>query len=168
MQFFVHGFGRLASVAAALLRASLVAALFVMLCCIVLQVLMRYFAGNPLSWTEEMAILMFAWVTLGGLALGVHEGFHVRLDILIGYLPPGGMVWAERAIGLLTAVFGAYVAWSGERFFDFTRGSVSAAIAYPIEILHGLAPVCGALICIFALNRLLQGPSSGSEPELAP
>jgi TRAP-type C4-dicarboxylate transport system permease small subunit len=163
----VRGVGRLAELAASVLRFSLALALFVMLACIVLQVVMRYVVGNTLSWTEELAVLMFAWTTLGGLALGIHEGFHVRLDLLLDALPSVLQVWLERAIGLLTVVFGGYVVWSGERFFDFTRGSVSAAVGYPIELLHILAPIAGGLVCLFALNHLLAGPGSQPEPELS-
>jgi TRAP-type C4-dicarboxylate transport system permease small subunit len=150
-------FDRLTAITATLLRLSLVAALVTMLACIVLQVVMRYIVGRALSWSEELALLMFAWATLGGLALGVREGFHVRLDLLIGTLSPAARVRAERAIDLATAAFGAYLAWSGARFFEITGGSVSAAIGYPIEILHGLAPATGALICLFALQRVLRG-----------
>jgi len=39
-----------------------------------------------------------------------------------------------------------------------TLTSFSAAIAYPIYLLHAAAPVCGALVCCFALERLLVGP----------
>ena len=35
-----------------------------------------------------------------------------------------------------------------------TGGSVSAAIGYPIEMLHALAPVAGALIGLFASWRI--------------
>jgi TRAP-type C4-dicarboxylate transport system permease small subunit len=150
-------FDRVTAITAMLLRLSLVAALMTMLACIVLQVVMRYIVGRALSWSEELALLMFAWATLGGLALGVREGFHVRLDLLIGTLQPAARTRAERAINLATAAFGAYLAWSGVRFFEITGGSVSAAIAYPIELLHGLAPATGALIFLFALQRALRG-----------
>ena len=153
-------FDRATAVAATLLRLSLVTAIVTMLACIVLQVVMRYVVGRALSWSEELALLMFAWATLGGLALGVREGFHVRLDILIGNLSPVPRRWAERAIEVFTALFGAYLAWSGARFFDMTRGSVSAAIGYPVEILHALASATGALIFLFALQRVLRGPAA--------
>jgi TRAP-type C4-dicarboxylate transport system permease small subunit len=158
-------FDRLTAITATLLRVSLVAALVTMLACIVLQVVMRYIVGRALSWSEELALLMFAWATLGGLALGVREGFHVRLDLLIGALNPAMRLWAERGIDFATAAFGAYLAWSGTRFLDMTGGSVSAAIRYPIELLHGLAPVTGALICLFALQRGLRG---APEPQRDP
>jgi TRAP-type C4-dicarboxylate transport system permease small subunit len=145
---------------AAALRWSLIAAMAIMLACIALQVVMRYVFRHALSWTEELAILMFAWAALGGLALGVREGFHVRLTLLLDLLPAPARGWAERAIDLLTAALGAYFAWSGWRYVDFTRGGTSAAIAYPIELLHGIAPVAGAFVLLFALERLVTGRTS--------
>jgi TRAP-type C4-dicarboxylate transport system permease small subunit len=162
-----HGYRRLMALATGLLRASLVAAVAVILACVVLQVVMRYVVGRSLSWSEEIAVLMFAWVTLGGLALGVREGFHVRLDTILDALPPSGRRWAERAIEALTAVFGAYLAWSGARFLDFTTGSVSAAIGYPIEILNGLAPIAGVLVCLFAGERMLNGQRPTDDQRLS-
>jgi TRAP-type C4-dicarboxylate transport system permease small subunit len=161
-----RGYRRLTAIAARLLQVSLVAAVVVMLACIVLQVVMRYVVGRSLSWSEELAVLMFAWATLGGLALGVREGIHVRLDIFLAALPPAGRRWAERAIEALTAIFGGYVAWSGVRFLDFTTGTVSAAIGYPIEILNVLAPIAGGLICLFACDRMLDGQPKLDAAEL--
>lgn len=147
---------------AALLKASLVTAVVIMLACIVLQVVMRYIVGQALSWSEELALLMFAWATLGGLALGVREGFHVRLDVFLGALPNSLRSWGVRVIEAFTAFFGAYLAWSGARFFSMTRGSVSAAIGYPIEVLHSLAMATGVLICLFALHRVVRGPAAAA------
>jgi TRAP-type C4-dicarboxylate transport system permease small subunit len=141
--------------AAAALRWSLIAAIALMLACIALQVVMRYLFGNALSWSEELALLMFSWAALGGLALGVREGFHVRLTLLLEPLPAGARPWAERAIELLTAALGAYLVWSGWRYVDITRGGTSAAIAYPIELLHGIAPLAGLFVLLFAVERLV-------------
>ncbi|TDR84515.1 TRAP transporter small permease [Enterovirga rhinocerotis] len=165
--FIARAIDRLTAWVAAILCASLVVAVVVMLACIVLQVVMRYVVGKTLSWSEELAVLMFAWATLGGLALGVREGFHVRLDLLIGNLPDGARGWAERAVELLTASFGAFLLWSGTRFYDMTGGSVSAAIGYPIEFLHVLAPIAGGMICLFAIQRLIAGSADEDVPELA-
>lgn len=140
---------------AALLRWSLIAAVALMLACIALQVVMRYVFGNALSWSEELALVTFSWAALGGLALGVREGFHVRLTLLLDPLPAGARAWAERAIDLLAAALGAYLVWSGWRYVDITRGGTSAAIAYPIELLHGIAPLAGVFVLIFAVERLL-------------
>lgn len=150
--------GRLVELVAMLLRASLVLAITIMLACIAYQVLMRYVFSKSPPWSEELALLMFSWATLGGMALGVYEGFHVRIDLLIDALSAGMKSWAERIIGVVTAIFGAYLAWSGWRFVDVTSGSVSAAMGYPIEYLHSLPPISGALMFLFATWRLISGP----------
>ncbi len=54
----------------------------------------------------------------------------------------------------MTAGLGAYLVWSGLRFLEFTEGSTSAAMEYPIELLNGMAPIAGALVCLFALGRI--------------
>jgi TRAP-type C4-dicarboxylate transport system permease small subunit len=151
-----------------LLRASLIAAAALMLACIAIQVVMRYVFERTPSWSEEVAILMFAWITLGGLALGIHEGFHVRLTLALDPLPQAGRAWAERGIDLIAAVFGGCLVWSGLRFVEFTRGSVSAAIAYPIEMLHGMAPFAGTLVCLFAVARVVAGPADANQHAGAP
>lgn len=127
-----------------------------MLAGIVYQVVMRYVVGAASSWSEEAAVLLFSWTVLGGLALGVHEGFHVRLTLLPDTLPRGGRVAYERLVDLATAALGLFLTWSGWRFLDITSGSVSAAIGYPTEILNALAIACGALVALFGLERALR------------
>lgn len=127
-----------------------------MLACIAYQVVMRYVVGAASSWSEEMAVLLFSWSVLGGLALGVHEGFHVRLTVLPDRLPLGGRIAAERMLDAATAALGVFLAWSGWRFLDITGGSVSAAMGYPTEILNALAIACGALMALFGAERALR------------
>lgn len=164
----MRGVERVIAFLAGALKLSLIAATAVMLGCIALQVVMRYVFGRAPSWTEELAVLMFSWTVMGGLALGVREGFHVRLDFLINLTPSAGRPWAERAIEALTAAFGFYLAWSGLRFLDMTGGSVSAAIGFPIEILHAMAPVAGALVGLFASWRIFGNVPVEAPAELAP
>jgi TRAP-type C4-dicarboxylate transport system permease small subunit len=152
----VRWLGALARGVAWLTRASIGLAAALMLLAICYQVLLRYVFGNTPSWSEELAVLFFSWSVLGGLALGVHEGWHVRLTLLPDLLPAGARAWAERATELVTAALGLFLAWSGWRFLDMTAGSVSAAIGYPIEILNALAPVCGGLMALFGLERALR------------
>ena len=147
------------------LRTSLIVAMAIMLLCIGLQVLMRYVFSQTPSWSEELAILMFAWCALGGLALGVREGFHVRMDLLLDRLSPSARSWAERGIDVITAVLGAYLAVAGWRYVDMTRGATSAAIQYPIECLHALAPVAGILMALFALERAWRGAPAEAKTE---
>jgi len=125
---------------------------------------MRYVFQRAPSWTEELAVLMFAWASLGALALGVREGFHVRLTLLLDAAPSAARAAGERVLDAVTAFLGAYLAWAGWRFVDMTSGTVSAAVGYPIEVLHIMAPVCGVLVMLFAAERVAFGAPQ-KEPE---
>lgn len=151
---------------ATLLWWSLFLAVAVMLGCVAFQVVMRYVFHRAPSWTEELAVLMFAWASLGALALGIREGFHVKLSLLLDTLSTGRREVADRVLDGLSAAIGLFLAWSGWRFVDMTSGTVSAAVGYPIEVLHVMAPVCGILVFMFGLERALLGVPP-AEPESA-
>ena len=54
--------------------------IYLILGLLVTQVLMRYFLGAPPSWTEELAIILFAWLVLLYATVGLYEGFHVAIE----------------------------------------------------------------------------------------
>jgi len=118
-----------------------------MLGCIAYQVVMRYVGGAASSWSEEMAVLLFSWSVLGGLA------------------PKGGRITAERVLDAVTTALGVFLVWSAWRFLDITSGSVSAAIGYPTEILNALGIACGVLMALFGLERALRPGGAVREGE---
>ena len=152
---------------AATVRVAVVVMVVTMLGALTAQVVLRYAFNVTLSWSEELSLLLFTWSVLLMAALGVREGFHVRMSLLIQRLPSGMRLLAERAIYLATTAVGAFLTWSGWRYFADTRGSTSAAIGYPIEYLHASALVCGILITLFALEAMLEGriPEDESQSE---
>jgi TRAP-type C4-dicarboxylate transport system permease small subunit len=155
--------GLVAGWAASATRYSIALAAAGMLGCIVYQVITRYVLGAASYWSEEAAVLLFSWSVLGGLALGVYDGFHVRLTLLPDRLPRTGRVAYERVIDGSAMLLGLFLAWSAWRFLDITAGSVSAAIEYPTEILNALAIGCGALMALFGCERMLR--PGGALPE---
>ncbi|WP_157089283.1 TRAP transporter small permease [Oceanibaculum pacificum] len=144
-----------------------VAMTLVMLAVLTLQIVARYFFGVALSWSEELSLLLFTWVVLLVGSLGVREGFHVRLTLLLDALPPGAGLWLNRLLDAAILVFGVYLALAGYDYVEATMGQTSAAIAYPIEALHMAAPVCGGLIALHALSRILVPlPPRAAVPEV--
>lgn len=148
---------RINNFAAAAVKLVVVVMVVVMLAALSAQVLLRYAFNITLSWSEELSLGLFTWTVLLMAALGVREGFHVRMSLLIQRLHAGARLRAEQGIHFATTAMGGFLAWSGWRYFADTRGSTSAAIGYPIELLHASALVCGVLIALFALQSLLEG-----------
>lgn len=142
---------------AALLRGVIVALAVTMLVALTLQISVRFFIGEALAWSEELALACFSWSMLLAIALGVREAIHVRMDLLVDCLPARLQRGVERLVSLAVAALGVFIAWAGANYVLDSLGTVSAAIGYPIAYLYACAPVCGALIAIFALERATLG-----------
>ena len=156
---------RINDIAAWVAKALVVVIVLVMLVVLAAQILLRYVFNISLSWSEELALGLFTWTVLLMAPLGVKEGFHVRMSLAIQRLPPGARLRAEQAIHFATAAVGGFLAWSGWRYFADTRGTTSAAIGYPLELLHASGLVCGILIALFALEALFEGRIPKDESE---
>jgi TRAP-type C4-dicarboxylate transport system permease small subunit len=69
-------------------------------------VIWRYFLVNPLTWTDEVARMLFVWLGFIGAAVGVKAGLHASVSILAHRLPPA---W-RRIANLLSMLVVAIVA----------------------------------------------------------
>ncbi|MES2975502.1 MAG: TRAP transporter small permease [Pseudomonadota bacterium] len=127
----------------------------VMLAVLAFQVFMRSALNLPPSWTEEVALLAFSWTVLLGIAYGVREGIHVRMDMLLDVFPPIVRGLFERAVLALVTCVGLFLAWSGWNYVESSAGTRSAAIAYPMPLLYSSVVVCGVLIALFGLERMV-------------
>ncbi len=128
----------------------------VMVACLLLQIFFRYALASPLTWTEELAVLMFAWIIMLMGSLGVREDYHVRLSLLLDRVSGAARLRIERATLAAILAFGVLLTISGYDYVKGTLGVISAAIGFPIEALHLAAPVCGVLIVLHAGARLLR------------
>ena len=123
-----------------------VACTLIMLVVLSLQIVMRYLFSTPLSWSEEVAMLLFSWVVVIGCAVTLRAQGHASMELLVNAMP-GPLKWAlQRFIFCVMLVVGLYIASAGVDYLMMTRGDRSAAIRYPIEILQVSAPLFGALV----------------------
>src|SRR3989304_2062806 len=83
------------------------AILFIALAAVVfLQVFNRYVLKAPLAWSEDLAMLLFQWVTFLGAAIGVKRIRHFGIELVVKNLPEK----YHRAIEYIVPVFVGMVA----------------------------------------------------------
>lgn len=131
------------------------------------QVFMRSVLNAPPSWTEEVALLAFSWSVLLALAYGVREGIHVRMDMLLEVMPPALRRACERLIAAAVVFVGLFLAHAGWRYTKESADVTSAAIAYPMPLLYASTVVCGVLVALFGLERLLLQGQGADAPAAA-
>jgi tripartite ATP-independent transporter DctM subunit len=83
---------------AALLVAVEIAVLFA-------GVVSRYVFHRPLTWTDELASLLFLWLAMLGAVIALRRGEHMRLTTLVARLPARWRRTVETASQLIAIVF---------------------------------------------------------------
>lgn len=146
-----------------ILKLTAVTLVLLMLLALTAQVFLRYVFGQSLSWSEELALLGFAWVIVISTAIGVRRMTHARMDLLLNVLPPLLHKWLERLTSLMLLSLGLFIAYAGWGYLQETRGSTSAAVGFPIEFLYAAGPVFGLLIALFSFERLMPWAESLDE-----
>ena len=146
--------GVVATVMAAMLVGSLLISIF-----------FRYVIGSALSWPEEISLILFVWIVLLTGSMGVRQDFHVRLTIFVSKLPKTPRIILERIVLVLIAAFGWLLMYSGYDLIERTAENLTPTLRLPLDWINYSAPVCGAMILLHSLTRLIAPEIKGDQDE---
>lgn len=123
---------------------------------IVLTVFFRYVLNDPLTWTEEVIVTIFAWMLFIGFSSGFRERMHIRIDALLLVLPMRGRaVLGVFAVGATAATL-LGLAWFGaqqalimlETQTPMLRISAAWAVAaLPVSAVFALVHIVRHAVC---------------------
>ncbi|MDR1535517.1 MAG: TRAP transporter small permease [Planctomycetota bacterium] len=129
-------------------------AFFTFMCVLmVLQLLSRYVLRSPLLFTEEFSRLSYVWVAFLGMAVAHHRRDHIRVDLFLNLLPPGGRRAAEAILDLASCAILAYLGWWGVKYMDFNQWNVAASMDIPLYYVYASFPAG----CALAIANILGG-----------
>lgn len=119
-----------------------------------MQVVMRYVAKSPLSWSEEVSRYMFIWMIYIGVSYGVKQGRHIKVDFIMALFPAP----VKKAILIISDLifmgFSLYIIVAGSSIASkiLSLGQKSPAMGLQMGYIY-LATVVGFSL---TLIRLLQ------------
>lgn len=118
----------------------------------------RYFLDAPIDWAEEvMLFLMVGMVFFGAVAVS-WDGRHIKMDILVEWLPPGPQRIIRLLVNMSEIVVAIIIVWLAIpvilQLAAFDERSQAANI--PLDIPQSIIPLSFVLIAIVALTRILQ------------
>ncbi len=128
------------------------------------EVILRSVFNTGWGGSYEITIMALIWCTFIGVSLGIKENVHIGVDLLVNKFPPGiQRVFLYLSIGCCL-VFGIVIAYQGYHFTAFISKShlLSRDLRIPMEWAYMAVPVCGVLVTIRFLERLvyvIQGQS---------
>lgn len=119
------------------------------------NVLSRYFFHQSLSYTEEVIIIIFLWVTMLGIAAGYKRCAHLGMSFITDRLSYRGKCAAIVLSALLSLVLIGFMIYYGAEMVRNQKilNSRTTALRLP-TYLQGLAVPVGG---IFMAIRTLQG-----------
>ncbi|HWS77593.1 MAG TPA: TRAP transporter small permease subunit [Thermomonas sp.] len=119
------------------------------------QVFARYVINDSPSWTEPVTLLLLATAMSLGAATGVHGNRHFGFFLLHDHVRPGLRRAIDVVVALVVVAIGAVVAyWAAVLLLDGLAIKAAGA-RLPQSINYLPLSVGGALMTLFALNRLV-------------
>jgi len=156
--------GRLTQILTRILE-NLVVGLFGVLCCLVFgEVVSRYAFGQPHSWSEELIIYLFTWVSFLGAALAFRNGRHVSVSFFVGGRSPRAQAAWECAVNLIVLAFVALLFVQAVRFVRMNDTVSSIVLQIPLSWVSACLLVMTALMVLYTLGGLGRAIHRLSEP----
>lgn len=116
---------------------------------------------RPWLEAQEFSLGFFVWGVFMGGAVGVRRNDHFRLSAtaeLFSGAVRNALEVFQQLVMLLVALC---MVWFGWRNYLTGFGSFLMPSLTPIAVLYAAIPVCGALIALFSLEKLVNGLRRG-------
>lgn len=76
------------------------------------QVVMRYAFNGSFDWADEVSRIAFVWTIFLAIPLGIRDGTHVGIDLLVNRFPPALRNLLARVMSALAAAMMLVVLWT--------------------------------------------------------
>jgi C4-dicarboxylate transporter DctQ subunit len=124
------------------------------------QVLGRYFLpGLAISWAEEVIVYLIVWGVMIISSQLVRTDGHVRPDLVLRLVPPGGQRWMEICNCIVALIFCGGMVWYGWQIVDTSLlldERSSTGLQFPMWIYYSSLPAGGLLMVVRYLVRLYR------------
>lgn len=113
--------------------------------------------GASLSWYDEVASILLAWITYYGAALAALKRSHIGFDDVLLALPLPMRKVAVIAAECLVLLFFGLLAWAGLRVLDVLEGTTLISLTWvPVQLTQSVIPIGAALFIVAELLSLPQ------------
>lgn len=140
-----------------LVHGALAAILAGMTSIVFVSVLFRYLLNSPLAWTEELASLLFAWLTFVGAYVGFRSRSHIMIDTLVIFLPERLQRAVARAVDACVLLLLGAMVWQGISLAITTWSLEFPAMEISRGYLYLSLPI-GAGLMILAILLTWRSP----------
>jgi len=146
---FLGGINKVLDVVCIALMLTKVAAVFY-------QVIMRQIFDNAPAWSEESALIMMAWFVYLGIVIGVKEGLHIGITMLVNRLPKIAQFVIEIIVNLLILTLAVLLFHFGYSLATFVMANSLPATGLSVSIFYFPVAIAGLLMILMVLGKVAE------------
>lgn len=121
------------------------------------QIFTRFVLNNAASWTEEFLRYSLIWLTMLGVPYAYSRGQHIAIEFVVNTFSIKSKRLTQIFIEVLILCISIFVMIiGGIMVTSNASGQVSPALGMPMQFYYSSVPVCGVLMIIYTLPRLLK------------
>lgn len=113
------------------------------------QVISRYVFNEPISWVEEVAMMMLIWMTFIAAAWLVRKDQHIRVEFLDELGVPKLRKLLYTLYDIISIVFLVLLAISGYQLIGEMEYSKTPALQIPYSYIVSIVPITAVLMAIY-------------------
>lgn len=132
---------------------------FSMLCIIIFaQVVTRYVLSLSLPWAEEIGRFLFLALSYLGITVGMKRHAHLRVDILLLYMPSSMKKFFEIIAELICALFFLFIVYEGTSMTMkvYRIDQLAVSIPLPIWIVWACIPFSSFLTLLQCIKNIYE------------
>ncbi len=129
--------------------------LMVSLTVVVVVAICFRFAGESLSWYDEVAAIQLSWITYYAAALAALKRRHIGFDSVLLAIPMPIRMVAVVAAEILVLGFFVILGWTGMQVLEVLEGDALVSLTWvPVQLTQSVIPIGAALFILAELVSL--------------
>ena len=119
-------------------------------------VVSRYVFNRPLTWSDELASILFLWLAMLGAVIALRRDEHMRLTTVVARLPKHWRNGCETVAALIVAVFVLEIILPAKAYFDIQWPITTPALEIHDGLRVAAIGVGALLMIVIALAKLIE------------
>lgn len=116
----------------------------------------RYVFNAPLTWSDELASILFLWLAMFGAVIALRRGEHMRLTTLVNRMAPARRAWVTLGAELVVATFVLEIIFPAYEYFQDQLMISTPALEIQDGYRVAAIGVGAVMMMVIAVMRLLE------------
>ena len=118
------------------------------------QVFARFVLNNSPAWSETLSLILMLYYIMFAAAVGVSEGFHLGIKIIVERLSGASQIWVMIAGDLSVAVFGLLMCVNSVSLVQYTNSHIIPTLNISRSVAYWPFIFSGMLMTLFSVERV--------------